>query len=369
MSAPEGVGDDRPPADAPVEGDATPADAPPQKLEPQQEPGNPWVGDHRVEWLKEKACIALDMPYSTFDTVLSDEEGSNCFEAFLDGSASCLLLYPDEIVTMIETIVEPPPPAPPPPPPPEGEIEKPKDEEEKSSEPADGEKKNDKIDEKKGDKKGKKDDKKGDKKDDKKGKDKRDEKKGKKEEKKDDKKNDKKGKKGGKKEEAPKELEPSPADEDPEGEEEPTEPEAPVEVEPPKPQIIFVEKREPVLRASTGHLSEQALSVPVTYFLKMTTAGKGISPEQIETDVEFGVLPSGPSMSSLEQVGGTQSSCRFVQIFKASWRRSFNILWSSLWNLSLVRFSTWSVFPGQILSFSVSTVKWVSKWCLLNGFK
>ena len=56
-----------------------------------------------------------------------------------------------------------------------------------------------------------------------------------------------------------------------------------------------MEKREPILRASTGHLSEHALSVPVTYFLKMTTAGKGISPEQIEADVEFGVLPSGPS--------------------------------------------------------------------------
>lgn len=284
MSAPEGSANPPPPP--------SPPPPPPEEEEDSNNPNlAQWHHDPRVEWLREKVCIALDVPRSVFNTALETEEGSNTVRSFLDGSASCLLLYPDEIVSYIETIVEPPPPPPPPP-----VVEEPPPlEEAASEEPAEGGKKGKKGKGKKeGEKRGSV--KKGDKKDDKKGKDKKDEKK------EDAKKGGKKGEKGKKEEasdepEPPEEPEPGEGGEGGEG--------GPVKEveEPPKPQIVIVEKRVPIISTSVGSLSEHALSVPVTYLLKMTSADQAISMENIDRDVEWGVMPSGPGMSSLDKVG------------------------------------------------------------------
>lgn len=272
MSAPEGSSNPPPPPPSP---------SPPEDEEDLNNPNlAQWHHDPRVEWLREKVCIALEVPRSIFNTVLETDEGSNTVRSFLDGSASCLLLYPDEIVSYIKTIVEPPPPPPPLPP-----AEEPSLEEVAPEEPAEGVKKG-----KKG--KGKKEgEKQGSvKKGDKKGKDKKDEKKD------DAKKGGKKGEKG-KKEEALVELKPEPGEGETGGEGEPME-----VVKPLKPEIVVVEKRMPIISTSVGSLSEQALSMPVTYFLKMTSADRAISMENIDRDVEWGVMPSGPSMSSLDKV-------------------------------------------------------------------
>ena len=291
MSALEGSANPPPPSPPP-----SPPPPPLPPPEEEEDSSNPnlaqWHHDQRVEWLREKVCIALDVPRSIFNTALETEEGSNTVRSFLDGSASCLLLYPDEIVSYIETIVEPPPPPPPPP----LVEEEPPVEEAAPEEPAEGGKKGKKGKGKKeGEKRGSV--KKGDKKDDKKGKDKKD----------DAKKEDGKkggGKKGekGKKEEASAEPEP-PVEPGPGEEGEGGEGGVVKEVEEPwKPQIVIVEKRVPILSTSVGSLSEHALSVPVTYFLKMTSADQAISMENIDKDIEWGVMPSGPGMSSLDKV-------------------------------------------------------------------
>jgi dynein heavy chain len=256
-----------------------------------------WVTDMRLEWLQQKVCIGLNMPWNVFNSVIQKEEDSKQIRSFLDGSLSCLLFYLDEVVTIIETIVEPPPP--PPLPPPLPEEEKPKEEEggegnvleeaSKTKEDAKG-KKEDKKDKKK------------DKKEDAKG--------GKK-----NKKGDKKGKKGGKKDkEEPSmelELEPKKAEEDQiqrskegakggSGESGDVSNEEPKTENPPKPQIIYTEKRDPILCASTGVLPEKALSKSVIYFLKMKSGS--LTEEQLDHDLESGLLPSGPGMSALEKV-------------------------------------------------------------------
>jgi hypothetical protein len=286
MSALEGSSN--PPPPPPPEEEPPPSPPPPEEEEDSKNPYlAQWHHDQRVEWLREKVCIVLDVLRSIFNTALETEEGSNMVRSFLDGSASCLLLYPDERVSYIETIVEPPPPPPPPP-----VVEEPPVEEAAPEEPAEGVKKGKKGKGKKeGEKRGSV--KKGDKKDDKKGKDKKDEKK------EDAKKGGKKGEKG-KKEEAPAEPEPPVEPEPGEGGEGG---EAVKEVEePPKPQIVIVEKRVPIISTSVGSLSEKALSVPVTYFLKMTSADQAISADNIDRDVEWGVMPSGPGMNALDKV-------------------------------------------------------------------
>ena len=258
-----------------------------------------WITDMRLEWLRQKVCIGLNMPRSVFNTVIQTEEGSKQIRSFLDGTLPCLLFYPNEIVTIVETIVEPPPPPPPPPPSPPPTEEKPEGEEGEGSEAPVNEEASKPKEDAKG-KKGK-DDKKKDKKGDKKG--------GKK-----DKKGDKKGKGGGKKEkeEAPPEVEPEKKAEEglAKGSEEATEGgsgeggvapnEEPKIEEPPKPQIVYTEKRDPILCASTGALPEEALSKHLVYFLKMKSGS--LTEEQLDHDLESGVLPTGPGMSALEKV-------------------------------------------------------------------
>ena len=251
-----------------------------------------WVTDMRLEWLRQKVCIGLNMPRKVFNTVIQTEEGSKQIRSFLDSTSSSLLFYPDEIVTIIETIVEPPPPLPPPSPPPPQEGQPEGEQGGVGEAPAGGE-----VPESKEEEKEKKDEKKKDKKGDRKGK-----------------KGDKKGKKGGKKgkEEPPPEPKPEPkkddegeaegsgvgGDKDGEGGEAPKE-EAKIE-EPPKPQIVHAEKRDPILCASTGILPEKALSQNVVYFLKMKSGS--VTEEQLNNDLESGVLPGGPGVSALEMV-------------------------------------------------------------------
>lgn len=256
-----------------------------------------WVTDMRLEWLRQKVCIGLDIPRSVFNTVIQIEEGSKQLRSFLDGSLSSLLFYLDEVVTVIETIVEPlPPPLLPPAP---KEEEKPNSEEVEGGE-GDASEEASKIKEDVKGKKDKKDDKKKDKKTDKKGKG--------------DKKGDKKGKKGGQKgkeEPLPEPDEEKEAEGGAEGGAEGTEvrsskgedasKEEPKNEEPPKPQIVYVEKRDPILCASTGILSEHALCKKMAYFLKMKPI-ESITEEQLDHDVESGIFPSGPGMSSLEKV-------------------------------------------------------------------
>jgi dynein heavy chain len=236
-----------------------------------------WVTDMRLEWLQQKVCIGLNMPWNVFNSVIQKEEDSKQIRSFLDGSLSCLLFYLDEVVTIIETIEE------------EGGEGNVLEEASKTKEDAKG-KKEDKKDKKK------------DKKEDAKG--------GKK-----NKKGDKKGKKGGKKDkEEPSmelELEPKKAEEDQiqrskegakggSGESGDVSNEEPKTENPPKPQIIYTEKRDPILCASTGVLPEKALSKSVIYFLKMKSGS--LTEEQLDHDLESGLLPSGPGMSALEKV-------------------------------------------------------------------
>jgi len=251
-----------------------------------------WVTDMRLEWLRQKVSIGLNIPRSIFNTVVQTEEGSNQLRSFLDGSSSCLLFYLDEIVTIVETIVELPPP--PLSPRSEDVASKEKQEEEEDNARVDASKAKEDAKEQKG--KDKKKDRKGDKKGEKKG----------------DKKDDKKGKRGGKKgkDESTLELdqdvdnlegEKSEGDEG-EGSEGGNVPKEPQKVEePPKPQIIYTQKRDPILCASIGLLPKHALSANVAYFLKMTTID-GITEEQLYHNVEFGILPGGPGLSSLEKV-------------------------------------------------------------------
>ncbi len=218
--------------------------------------------DVRVDWLRQKVCVALDMPRNIFNTALKTESGAKCFQEFLDGSAPCLLFYSDIVVTLVQTMIDLPPPKKI-----EEEEHKPiviQEEQEKSLDPL-------VVEENKSNKKtGKK---------------------------------DQNNKKGGDKEQQQQQQG--------EGEKKNTTAATAEEgggnndkaVE-----MMMVERKDPVLCVSTGYLSEHALSVTIVYFLKMMMS-TGSSMDIITMDnnmdshVEYGVLPSGPSLSCLEQVG------------------------------------------------------------------
>jgi hypothetical protein len=234
--------------------------------------------DVRVDWLRQKVCIALDMPRNIFNTALKTESGAKCFQEFLDGSATCLLFYSDIVVTLVQTMIDLPPPKKLEE---EDEEHKPiviQEEQEKSLDPI-------VVEENKSNKKtGKK---------------------------------DQNNKKGGDKEQQQEQQEQEQQKQQQqqqqqgEGEKKNT---TAVTAEDgggnndKAVEMVMVERKDPVLCVSTGYLSEHALSVTIVYFLKMMMS-TGSSMDIITMDnnmdshVEYGVLPSGPSLSCLEQVG------------------------------------------------------------------
>jgi len=231
--------------------------------------------DVRVDWLRQKVCIALDMPRNIFNTALKTESGAKCFQEFLDGSAPCLLFYSDIVVTLVQTMINLPPPKKL-----EEEEHKPiviQEEQEKSLDPI-------VVEENKSNKKtGKK---------------------------------DQNNKKGGDKEQQQEqqEQEQQKQQQQQQGEGEKKNTTAATAEEggggnnDKAVEMMMVERKDPVLCVSTGYLSEHALSVTIVYFLKMMMS-TGSSMDIITMDnnmdshVEYGVLPSGPSLSCLEQVG------------------------------------------------------------------
>ncbi len=230
--------------------------------------------DVRVDWLRQKVCIALDMPRNIFNTALKTESGAKCFQEFLDGSAPCLLFYSDIVVTLVQTMIDLPPPKKL-----EEEEHKPiviQEEQEKSLDSI-------VVEENKSNKKtGKK---------------------------------DQNNKKGGDKEQQQEqqEQEQQKQQQQQQGEGEKKNTTAATAEEgggnnDKAVEMMMVERKDPVLCVSTGYLSEHALSVTIVYFLKMMMS-TGSSMDIITMDnnmdshVEYGVLPSGPSLSCLEQVG------------------------------------------------------------------
>lgn len=230
--------------------------------------------DVRVDWLRQKVCVALDMPRNIFNTALKTESGAKCFQEFLDGSAPCLLFYSDIVVTLVQTMIDLPPPKKI-----EEEEHKPiviQEEQEKSLDPI-------VVEENKSNKKtGKK---------------------------------DQNNKKGGDKEQQQEqqEQEQQKQQQQQQGEGEKKNTTGATAEEgggnnDKAVEMIMVERKDPVLCVSTGYLSEHALSMTIVYFLKMMMS-TGSSMDIITMDnnmdshVEYGVLPSGPSLSCLEQVG------------------------------------------------------------------
>ncbi len=229
--------------------------------------------DVRVDWLRQKVCIALDMPRNIFNTALKTESGAKCFQEFLDGSAPCLLFYSDIVVTLVQTMIDLPPPKKL-----EEEENKPiviQEEQEKSLDPI-------VVEENKSNKKtGKK---------------------------------DQNNKKGGDKEQQQEqqEQEQQKQQQQQQGEGEKKNTTAATAEEgggnnDKAVEMMMVERKDPVLCVSTGYLSEHALSVTIVYFLKMMSTGSSMDiitmDNNMDSHVEYGVLPSGPSLSCLEQVG------------------------------------------------------------------
>ncbi|OAE19678.1 hypothetical protein AXG93_1847s1410 [Marchantia polymorpha subsp. ruderalis] len=69
-----------------------------------------WRGDSRVEWLREKVCISLDVTRPVFDSVFSEENGAQSIETFLDKAHSCIFFYSDsrtiKVITKTPIFVE-----------------------------------------------------------------------------------------------------------------------------------------------------------------------------------------------------------------------------------------------------------------------
>jgi hypothetical protein len=228
--------------------------------------------DVRVDWLRQKVCIALDMPSNIFNTALKTESGAKCFQEFLDGSAPCLLFYSDIVVTLVQTMIDLPPPKKLE----EEEEHKPiviQEEQEKSLDPI-------VVEENKSNKKtGKK---------------------------------DQNNKKGGDKEQQEQEQQKQQQQQQ-QGEGVKKNTTAATAEEgggnnDKAVEMMMVERKDQVLCVSTGYLSEHALSVTIVYFLKMMmSTGSSMDiitmDNNMESHVEYGVLPSGPSLSCLEQVG------------------------------------------------------------------
>ncbi|KAJ7570946.1 hypothetical protein O6H91_01G141400 [Diphasiastrum complanatum] len=141
--------------------------------------------DSRMQWLKGKVCIALDISDSVFDAFLKDEAARSCLTGFLDASELCLVFFTEESRSGLE----------------DGSLERLKTENGASSADAN------------------------------------------------------------------------------------------IEVE---------QRGVKVLHACTNHFADDRTFRTVMYFVKLETGR--IKPEQVDRTVEYGVLPLGPSLSTLEQL-------------------------------------------------------------------
>lgn len=69
-----------------------------------------WIGDARAEWLREKVCVGLDITHDVFDTVFNEEAGAQSLTLFLDKFCTSVFFYVDPrsepIVTKVPIFVE-----------------------------------------------------------------------------------------------------------------------------------------------------------------------------------------------------------------------------------------------------------------------